>query len=150
MYAFENTPAENLPEFIKRFETSRSEAMRNNDAPALRELLAPGFVFVHGDGEIQTREEYLRSIEARDIVHGQDMEFAIQHNYQEPHVFIVVGLTTGSATYKGRSATMRLRSSSTWLQHERGWQSIFVQMTPIAQDVPEALPLQGENRIQVQ
>lgn len=117
-------------EDIRPFERSRFEAMVRNDLQTLAPMLAEDLVYVHSDGAVETKQQFLerlrsggiryRSIEPRDVV---------ARVYDS--VAVVTGRSDMGVTMAGADHRLTIRYTSVYRKTETRWQLVSWQSTVI-------------------
>jgi ketosteroid isomerase-like protein len=105
-------------------------AFLNADLAAVEKLLAPEFTLVSSTAQVQTREEVLAEIRAK------DPQYEVFRNHSmTAHVFkdaaIVQGITTVKGTSGGASFNVDVRFTDTLIRRKGRWQLVVSHVTAI-------------------
>jgi ketosteroid isomerase-like protein len=114
---------------IARRERERGEALTSGNAAALSALLADDLVHIHGNGRIETKAEYLKSV-------SQQLEFlSVERPTYDVKVFGDFALAFGRLDQKvrvkasGAEVEMRAATLQSWTRRGGLWQQLSFQAT---------------------
>ena len=98
------------------------------DLAAVEKLLAPGFTLVNSQAQVQTRDEVLAEIRAK------DPQYEVFRNHSmTAHVFgdaaIVQGITTVKGSSGGASFNVDVRFTDTLIRRKGRWQLVVSHVT---------------------
>jgi uncharacterized protein (TIGR02246 family) len=114
---------------LQTLEQRRLKALRDNDAAALRELLAPDYVHVHSTGKVENRDEFIRGVleHPRESMRGE-LRIRIYGN-----LAVITGEQTNRfANAGGAPATGMTYYATQVARREHGrWRFVSMQNTPI-------------------
>ena len=109
-----------------------NQAYKTGDTKALAEILDDSIVLINDDGSMQSKKEFLASVQATNAQQQQ-----VSPESMEVHVHGEVAVATGVMRVKGvesgKSYTRRERFVDTWVHKGSGtWVCIATNATPIA------------------
>ncbi len=90
---------------VRRADSARLAAMMAGDATALGRLMSDELKFVHSDGRIETKDEYVRNMMAGDTQYADARTSEVQALEPAPKVVILMG-----------AQQMRKRLGPTWTE----------------------------------
>jgi ketosteroid isomerase-like protein len=100
------------------------------DLPAAEALLAPGFTLVNSQAVVQSREEVLAEIRARDPVYSE-----FRNHSMTARVFKDAAIVQGITTVKGKSGgnefDVNVRFTDTLIRDQGKWRLIVSHVTAI-------------------
>ena len=122
-------PTESTPEARVLAAVSRlRQALQSGDQKVLDALIAPGFVMVHSTGAVEQRDGYLASLaRAAPMTRGTMKVEATQVRVHDGRTAVVVQTSHRDSGTEG--AELRLRSTSTWIEHGATWVVVAAQWT---------------------
>jgi ketosteroid isomerase-like protein len=111
-----------------------NQAYKSGDVKALDTILDNAIVLVNDDGSVQTKKEFLASLNATPAQPaGQQQQVAPES--LEVHVFGTTAIATGVMRVKGvengKSYTRRERFVDTWIYKGGGWVCVGTDATPV-------------------
>ena len=115
---------------ILALENAWNLAEQRKDVGALKELLADGLVYIDYDGSIQTKAEFLASVQ-RPALHPEQIvnESSTVHMYGS--MAVVTGIYREKGLDKGKPYLRRGRFTDTWTFQKGVWQCVASQSTLI-------------------
>lgn len=118
---------------IELADQARYEAMQAADTRALEALLSPDFTYVHRNGLSETRDQYLRRLQAREVEYGrarrEDVELRLHGD-----TAVMTGRLRMGLRFAGGRAPVELdnRFLAVWIKFEAGWQLVAWSSTAIS------------------
>ena len=113
---------------VKATQTARFEAMIDVDIDALEKILAPGLVYTHTTGSVDTREQFIESLVQRNVRYH-----AVDISENQVRVAGDVATSTGAATLSVSTPTLSLelaiRFIEVYVRTDGAWQLIAWQST---------------------
>jgi ketosteroid isomerase-like protein len=117
---------------IKQLEEQRRVAMLHGDVMTLTRLLADELVYVHSNGDLDSRATYLTKLDAG-LFDYRKIEFYDQHVAMVDDTAVVAGRMTADVVVAGRTRHIEARMTSVWHKRDANWQMLSFQNTPIVQ-----------------
>ena len=115
---------------IIALEKAWNQAYKLGDTRALREILDDQIVLINDDGSIQTKAEFLASVQP---AKSQDQQVAPQS--MSVHVFGTTAIATGVFRAKGvesgKPYVRRERFVDTWVNRGGKWLCVAINATPV-------------------
>ena len=114
-------------------ERSRLEAMRENNAAKLDELLHSQFSFTHMNGLIEGKEQFLDRIKAGQVRYHPALLSETKTEHFGEQCVIVTGRAQLSVEVLAQNKTFEMdnRFMSVWIKNASKWQAAAYQSTPI-------------------
>jgi len=124
------TSQEDAKSYILTLETAWNHAEESKDVAALDMLLHPTLVYVHYDGTVMTKPEFLASTKAPDLHPAQ-----ITNDSQVANIYGDAAVVTGTyhekGMQKGKPYSRRGRFTDTWIKQDGTWKCVASQSTLI-------------------
>jgi ketosteroid isomerase-like protein len=119
---------------IVALEGAWNQAYKAKDAKALDALLADGIVLANDDGSVQTKAEFLASLQPP-VAQADSQEQQVAPESMSVHVFGNTAIATGIFRAKGmagkKSYVRRERFIDTWIYKNGNWVCVATNATPI-------------------
>ncbi len=115
---------------IRQAEKQWAEAVVARDFTALEKILAPGLIYAHSTGVIETKEEYLGKLRS-----GRQRYDAIEHEKTTVKVYGDAAVAHSIVVMKGESAgepfDSRLMMMHFWVKQDGAWRLAAHQTTSL-------------------
>lgn len=136
---------------VARIDRSYQEAVKRNDAEAMKKIMHPDFQLVLGDGRRFDREDLLNDARrARFIYELQDEEPDSQSVMVWGDTAIVTAKLLLKGTNDGKPFERQLWFSDTYVRTDRGWKYYFGQASlPLPNEKPVSQSADTENPIAI-
>ena len=100
---------------------SRLQAMMAGNSVALGQLFSEELRFVHSDGRIETKAEYLNNLMAGDTAYADAKTTDVQALQPAPNVVIVIGAQEMRKRLGGNWSDIKLRYMAVWRSEGDAW-----------------------------
>ncbi len=115
---------------IEALEDKRYEAMKRADREVLEQLLADDLTYVHTSGRVETKSQFINSIESGEILYRsidrEDVQVRIYGN-----TAVVTGLANVNVELRGRVEHLRIRFIDVYVRQNGHWNMVAWQSTCI-------------------
>lgn len=115
---------------VKQAQAFRLQAMLDVDVGALNSLLADDLTYTHSTGMLETKDEFLQSLQAETIrylsISPQDIQVRVDGD-----VGVVTGITAVRVHVGGQDRAASLRITEVHRKTVDGWQLVAYQSTRI-------------------
>ena len=116
---------------IEELEDKRYEAMKRADREVLEQLLADDLTYVHTSGRVETKSQFINSIESGEILYRSiDREDVQVRIYGATAV--VTGLANVTVELRGRVEHLRIRFIDVYVRQNGHWNMVAWQSTRLA------------------
>ena len=116
---------------IEALEDKRYEAMKRADREALEQLLADDLTYVHTSGRVETKSQFINSIESGEILYRsidrEDVQVRIYGS-----TAVVTGLANVTVELRGRVEHLRIRFIDVYVRQNGRWNMVAWQSTRLA------------------
>lgn len=116
---------------IEELEDKRYEAMKRADREALEQLLADDLTYVHTSGRVETKSQFINSIESGEILYRsidrEDVQVRIYGS-----TAVVTGLANVNVELRGRVEHLRIRFIDVYVRQNGHWNMVAWQSTRLA------------------
>lgn len=106
-----------------------------HDVATLERILAPGFTLVGSNADVQSLQQVLAEVRARDPEYSEFRNHSMQAQVWDDAA-IVQGITSLAGTSGGQSFVLDVRFTDTLIRSERGWQLVVSHVTRIPPTAP--------------
>jgi ketosteroid isomerase-like protein len=120
-----------MQEEVLRLEKEFSQAIVKNDAGAVGQFLADGWIIIDPDGGIIDKAHFLGVIESGALTHEM-MESDETRVRIYGNTAIVTALTTTKGKFSGQAFTTQERATDVFVKHNGRWLCAFSQLTRFA------------------
>ncbi|HYF69834.1 MAG TPA: nuclear transport factor 2 family protein [Ohtaekwangia sp.] len=110
-----------MEEEVKHIELEWNKAIVKNDVNAMAKFMSDEWIIFSGDGNITTKEMFLRLVERGELIHTE-MDFEILDVRNFGNTSLVMAKGTSSGIWKGQtfsnyevSATVFIKDNDQWL-----------------------------------
>jgi len=110
-----------VEEEVKHIELEWNKAIVKNDVNAMAKFMSDEWIIFSGDGNITTKEMFLRLVERGELIHTE-MDFEILDVRNFGNTSLVMAKGTSSGIWKGQtfsnyevSATVFIKDNDQWL-----------------------------------
>jgi len=100
---------------------ARVAAMAAGDAAALGRLLSDQLRFVHSDGRIESKADYVRNLLAGDTAYADVRATEVETMQVSHDVVVVLGLQRMRKRLGGQWSDVTLRYLGVWRHEQEGW-----------------------------
>jgi hypothetical protein len=121
-------------ELLSRLERERVTASRDRDITSLTAMLHDDFVFVHSNGRVDSRADYLDLLASGNLVYISMESRDVDVRSAGESVGTVLSRIDLVADYQGNRLIISALVLTVWLRGEGGWQALSIQSTPVAPD----------------
>jgi ketosteroid isomerase-like protein len=120
------------PEVLQA-QSRRFQATIDVDIETLGDLLADDLSYTHSTGQIDTKAEFLDSLQAQTIkylsIEPQDMQVRLYGDFA-----VITGITALRVHFGGQDRAASLRITEVHRRHDNGWQLLAYQSTRIPEE----------------
>ena len=113
---------------IEELEDKRYEAMKRADREALEQLLADDLTYVHTSGRVETKSQFINSIESGEILYRsidrEDVQVRIYGS-----TAVVTGLANVNVELRGQVEHLRIRFIDVYVRQNGHWNMVAWQST---------------------
>jgi ketosteroid isomerase-like protein len=113
--------AETPIETVLRIDSSRLQAMMAGDGAALARVFSDELIFVHSDGRLETKAEYVRNLLAGDTAYEGAMTSGVRAMQVAPEVVVVIGAQEMRKRLRGAWSEIKLRFMAVWRNEAGVW-----------------------------
>lgn len=133
---------ETLVDEVLAAETARCSAIRSQNFVELAKLLHPSLIHVHGRGNQDTRDSYIKYlIDTVEILDVQRGELTVSI-YGDSAVMSGRQINTARARGTEPVITIEAQTMQVWFREHGAWRQVAFQATPIGAP-PPSIPLQS-------
>ena len=117
--------AADLPVFAAlRADKARQAAMVAGDAPALGGLMSEQLRFVHSDGRVESKADYVKNLLAGDTAYADVKTSAVEMMQVTPESVVILGVQTMRKRLGPDWSEVTLRYLSVWRNEAGAWRMI--------------------------
>ena len=102
-----------MREQVLELEQSRLKAMLDADADALAGMMAPGALYIHSSGGVDTREVFVEKVRSGELDY-KSIENKVENTSQIGSTMLVTGILDISLNRAGVPAEIHIRYLSVW------------------------------------
>lgn len=116
---------------IENLEKARFEAMQRKDVVFLAGALSPDLVYIHSNALVETKSDFLRSIETGKIVYERILVDEMKVRTYGKHTAILNGIVQVKGQLAGNGFELRLRYTDVYVKQGGKWLLASWQSTKI-------------------
>ena len=116
--------AETPVETVLQIDGTRLKAMMDGDGAALARCFSDALVFVHSDGRLETKAEYVRNLLAGDTAYEGVRTTGVQSMLVAPEVIVLIGAQEMRKRLGTTWSDIRLRFMSVWRNESGTWRMV--------------------------
>jgi len=109
---------------VLRIDQSRLQAMMAGDGAALGRVFSDDVLFVHSDGRLETKTDYIKNLTAGDTAYADVRTGNVQAREISAGVVVLVGEQHMRKKLGAAWATQDLRFMSVWRRERDGWRMV--------------------------
>ncbi|HUR56425.1 MAG TPA: nuclear transport factor 2 family protein [Opitutaceae bacterium] len=106
---------------VLRADQARLAAMMAGDGPALGRLMSDELKFVHSDGRIESKTEYVKNVMAGDTAYTDAKTSEVQAVEPAPNVVVLIGAQEMRKRLGAAWSEVRLRYMAVWRNENGTW-----------------------------
>lgn len=117
-------------EDIRSLERARFAAMISRDLTALAALLDDELMYIHSNGQADSKEEYLESLRQHRFSY-EDISVTSDRHWQADGCFILVQYISARMKFEAGAEPLErsVTTMSVWRKHPTGWRLLAMQST---------------------
>lgn len=128
--------AETPVEMVKNLDQVRLAAMMAGDAVALGRVMSDELIFIHSDGRIESKADYLKNVLAGDTAYAEVKTQVLRTMEPSSGVVILIGAQEMKKRLGPAWSEVKLRFMSVWRKEGGSWRMIAWQsMRPAGNSV---------------
>jgi ketosteroid isomerase-like protein len=116
--------AESAVDLVLRVDQSRLKAMMAGDGAALARVFSDEVVFVHSDGRIESKQDYVKNLTAGDTAYTDAKTTNVQAREISPGVVVLVGEQQMRKKLGTEWSELHLRFMSVWRIENGAWRMV--------------------------
>ena len=108
-------------ESVRAVERLRIQAIRTNDADAMRGIIDEKFLYIDESGKVYDRSSLFEAVRTHELTFDSDVDLTETDYRVDGDLVILVGLMLGHARLDGEQQVYRLRSMRVWRLRKVDW-----------------------------
>lgn len=133
--------AESPVEAVRRSDQSRLAAMMAGDGTALQKLLSDELSFVHSDGRVETKQDYVKNMLAGDTAYTDAKTSDVQAKQIAADVIVLIGAQEMKKRLGPTWSEIKLKFMAVWRNEGGTWRMVAWQsMRPAGNSVVPPKP----------
>ncbi len=108
----------------RQADNARLAAMMAGDAPALGNLMSDQLRFVHSDGRVESKADYVKNLLAGDTAYADVKTSAVEMMQVTPDSVVILGVQTMRKRLGPEWSEITLRYLSVWRNEAGAWRMI--------------------------
>ena len=109
---------------VLRADQARLAAMMASDGPALGRIFSDDVLFVHSDGRVETKADYIKNMTAQDTAYADVKTSDLQLKSVTSDVIVLTGAQEMRKKLGPTWSEIKLRFMSVWRKDAAGWRMI--------------------------
>jgi ketosteroid isomerase-like protein len=133
--------AESPIDLVLRADQMRLAAMMAGDAPALNRLMSDELSFVHSDGRVEAKKDYVKNMLAGDTAYADAKTSDVQTKQVAPDVMVLIGAQEMRKKLGPTWSEIKLKFMAVWRNEGGTWRMVAWQsMRPAGNSVVPSKP----------
>lgn len=120
-----------LEETAVELDRKRLDALLSADADVLEKLMAPGGLYVHTAGNVDTRDEFIEKVRSRALTYRK-IANTIEIVTLSAGTVLITGILDIDVERAGVPASIHIRYCCNWVKSGESMQMVSWQATPLA------------------
>jgi ketosteroid isomerase-like protein len=116
--------SESSVDAVLRCDASRLAAMMASDGAALERVFSDAVTFVHSDGRIQGKADYIKNLTAGDTAYADVKTADVQGKQIAEDVIVLIGQQTMRKKLGKDWSDLQLRFMSVWRREKGAWRMV--------------------------
>lgn len=109
---------------VLRADSARLAAMMAGDGAALGRLMSDQLIFVHSDGRVESKADYVKNLMAGDTAYTDAKTFELQTLNPSPDVVVLIGGQTMRKRLGPDWSDIKLRFLAVWKNENGTWRMV--------------------------
>ena len=118
-------------EMFSKLERQRVQASRDSDTELLSRLMHADFVFIHSNGRIDGRGEYLELLDSGALSYSRMESSDLEVRSASDQLATVLTRINLDASYLGKQLIVSALVLTVWVSDGSTWQALSIQSTPV-------------------